>query len=307
MLSKKSIMPQLCILLLFSELYSTEIQIDVWPNLKHLDITFSINDNQRFNRITEQKKNADNMITRAIESADRNALGKAFNELFSATGAMFDLYDEYCIMAREKLPKSLPPEISRAVEFENFASENMNKSITLRKEAEIIDEVVKSSKLFGMAFDLEQLALITKGRALRIYQDFPVIYAYPWDNDITIMEGSPERSLRVFEIDIEQQEKIDSFTKDMDFHNGISFIIQIAAHNQEIPESQLKSIYSGDKKFKMMQEDGWYKYYFGPFGSYEEAERAMKTLNLRNVFIAAYLNGKRIGIDEAKKRQLSPN
>ena len=38
------------------------------------------------------------------------------------------------------------------------------------------------------AFELEKLAIRDKGRALQIYQDFPVEYNYGWDNDVTAEE-----------------------------------------------------------------------------------------------------------------------
>ncbi len=288
-------------MLFFVQPYIYGIQIDIWPNLKQLNLQFSDDDNITRNRIEQQKIDAGNQIALAVEELDRNALEEAFNELFSASSGLFDLYDKYCRSTLDKLPETLPDEVNRVAELERHARENMEKAEVLRMEAGKAEGIEKIEQIYRMAFDLELLALLKKGRGLRIYQDYPVIYAYPWDNDFTNMNGSPEKAIRLVEIK-EHKEPGDKPGRELT-DEGICFIIQIAAHTDKITESGLKAIYNGDIKISFIYEDNLYKYYLGPYNSFDEAERVMKSLNMENVFIAAYYDGRRIGVREARARQ----
>jgi hypothetical protein len=279
-------------------------QLPVWDNLKNLHLQFSDRDNRRITRIENQKNIADNLVAQASGSQDRALLEKAFNELSSACYALFDIYDQYCREERSKIRGNLPPELARPAEFERRARENLDKAETLKAEARKVTDPVKAEQMYLMAHDLELLALLSKGRALRIYQDFPVIYAYQWDDDITVMREEPEKIVRKI---IETQEdtiKVNIPPDEIsDEVRGITFIVQIAAHVEQIPQEELKTFYSGDMKVNMMHEEGWFKYYLGPFRSFEEANNIMKSLNTSNVFIAAYSDGQRISVNEGRRLQ----
>jgi hypothetical protein len=278
-------------------------QLNIWYDLKKLHLEFSERDSRRIERIDNQKEIADNLIRRASESGDRKELDKAFNELFSASSALYDIYDQTCRTARSKLPSSLPPELTRAADFEIRSRENLDKSEILKKEAVKAEDFQRAQHFFLMAHDLELLALLSKGRALRIYQDFPVIYAYQWDDDITIMREAPERVVRVIKTE-EAALTPDETSEDIkEVLKGITFVVQIAAHIEPIPQAELNAIYRGEIKINMVREDGWYKYYLGPYRSFEEADKVMKSIGRRNMFIAAYMDGRRIGINEARRKQ----
>lgn len=289
-----------------SKLYSSEPQLDIWSNLKNLHLEFSDRDQKRLTRIEQRKDNAEGLIAQASSSENREDMGKAFNELFTASRELYDIYERYCKSERDDLPGTLPPELDRAFELESNAQENLNKAEILKDEAENTEELTSAKNIYMMAYDLEQMALLNLGRALRIYQDYPVMYAYDWDDDITIMEDSPERVVRVIKDDDEetvQQEESNDTSGIKESFEGITYIVQIAAHIREIPEEEIREIYSGNKEVKLMREDNWYKYYFGPYATFEKAEEVMKSLDITNVFIAAYLDGNRIGIGEARDQQ----
>ena len=287
-------------------------QLDIWTNLKELHLEFSDIDNRRLNRIAEQKENAEIMIARATENNDIRTLERAFNDLFSASKEMFELYDKYCKSEREEMPVILPDEFEKIKEFEISAGEKMKKSEILKEEAEKAEGFNESKQLYMMAYDLAQLALLNKGRTLRVYQDYPVMYSYQWYEDKTIVRDTTKEVAGLIENERgemmeEDVEKIEEESRDEEgLGRGVTYIVQIAAHTNEITDDKLKTIYSGERKVNMMVEDNWYKYYFGPFSSFEEADRVMKSLNVTNVFIAAYLDNQRISIGEAveiKSRQ----
>ena len=94
---------------------------------------------------------------------------------------------------------------------------------------------------------------------------------------------------------------------DTGLEEGICYIIQIAAHTSELSHSELNAIYSGNRDIKILQEDSWYKYYFGPYRRYEEAEKTLNSLNMINMFIAAYIDGNRVGVAEARRREDAQN
>ncbi len=282
--------------------YNCVAQLDIWPYLKHLDLNFPEDVSDKIENIYQQKDKSDELISLAAEENRRELLEEAFNRLFSASNALYEIYDSVSKNTLSELPETMPAEFGRPFEFERRAGSNMKKAGIIRNEAQKAEGFEESFRLYEMAFDMEMIALLNKGRALRIYQDYPIIYEYPWDEDFTVMDGSPVRALRVIEIDHNHLEK-GIETADLTEKEGISFIIQIAAHSEKLSEAEIKSIYSGDMDVNMIYEDNWYKYYLGPYEGYEEAEKVNKNLNIRNTFIAAYMDGKRLSVSEARSRQ----
>jgi hypothetical protein len=292
----------------FSKSYPVSAQLDIWSNLKQLQLGFSERDSIRIGQIEHQKENARGLIEKAIEEEDNEYIKRAFNELFTASRELFDLYDHYCITERQKLSGIAPSEIDRPVRLERRAQAKISKSEIIRSEAEDINESPRLAQMCLVAYDLEQLALLNKGRALRMYQDFPAVYSYQWDSDFTSMEGTPTGIIRYVNTVEKSHEGQEEEILQWDDHTnqpgeGITYIIQIAAHTNEIPGDALRDIYQGDRAVKMMVENNWYKYYLGPFDTFKEAGSVMSSLGLNNVFVAAYLNGQRISVGEARKKQ----
>ncbi len=295
-----------CFWIVFSILlcnpYNAIAQLDIWPYLKHLDLNFSEDVSNKIEYIYQEKDKSDELISLAAEENRRELLEEAFSRLFSASNALYEIYGSCSKNTLSELPETMPAEFDRPFEFERHAENNMKKSGIIRNEAEKAEGFTESFRLYEMAFDLELIALLSKGRALRIYQDYPIIYEYPWDDDFTVMDGKPVRALRVIEIDHDEMDR-DIEAADLTEKEGISFIVQIAAHSEELSKSEINSIYSGAMDVNLIFEDNWYKYYLGPFERFEEAERVMKNLNIRNTFIAAYMDGKRLSVGEARRRQ----
>jgi hypothetical protein len=294
-----------------SNIYSTVMQVDIWPHLKQLQLGVSDLDLVMINEIERHKENALFLVSKAVEEENREFMERAYGELFIATRDLFEIYARNCKNERERFPGMSPTEFDRPVQLERRAQEKLNKSDILRNEAGNMQEITRADIFYGMAFDLDQLALLNIGRALRIYQDFPVVYAYKWEEDFTAMDGTPDRIIRVIENGeqgetepTDQEGKIIPGEGHSQPQGELIYIIQIAAHVNEIPYNELRKIYNGDRQIKMMNEDNWYKYYLGPYTTFEEAGIVMKSLQMRNIFLAAYLNGRRIDIGEARKIQL---
>ncbi len=288
--------------------YTTNAQLDIWPHLKDIGLKFDSETNEKIADIYLDKRIADDLIARiaSAEDKDKGEVEDAFKNLFSASRALYDVYDAYSGRVRGELPAKLPADYERCSVFKQIAEANMEKAGVLRKEAAGSESVSKAVSLYEMAFDLELIALLHKARAIRIYQDYPIIYAYPWDDDYTIMDHSPRNAIRVVEID-ESGEMVEPVSDNTGLKDGIYYIIQIAAHTSKLSNSELNAIYNGNRDINMLQEDSWYKYYFGPYRRYEEAEKTLNSLNLRNMFIAAYIDGNRVEVAEARRREATQN
>jgi hypothetical protein len=240
-------------------------------------------------------------------NADMHGLGKAGQEIASSTRVYFEIYQVYAEDFWSKNRRVLAPEVERAKEFERRAAGHFQQAEFLREEAPKQKEFELSVNLFAMAAELELLGLLNLARAIRVYQDFPVIYAYEWEDDVEIPRESPERVARViaFQQDTESGSET-GMLKTVEQTPDISFIVQIAAHTISMDESYLRTIYRGKQVIQMVFEEPWYKYYLGPYKSVEEAQRVLEVVNVKNAFIAAYEDDRRINVRDAVARLSNP-
>ena len=79
---------------------------------------------------------------------------------------------------------------------------------------------------------------------------------------------------------------------------GITFIVQIAAATEPIPESYLKKIYGGDREIFTYEEEGWYKYGIAKTESYFEAKEILEASGVDG-FIPAYNHNEKITVMQA--------
>jgi len=82
---------------------------------------------------------------------------------------------------------------------------------------------------------------------------------------------------------------------------GVFFLLQVAASQSPMAEEGLSKRYNQDiigEKF-----DEWYKYFVNKkFASPEEANDYKTTMNARGIFVVAFKNGQKVGIQEALKK-----
>jgi hypothetical protein len=77
------------------------------------------------------------------------------------------------------------------------------------------------------------------------------------------------------------------------------FKVQIAASKKEMSKNELKRIYAQDYMIVMDKEGPWYKYSVGAFADYIEAQKFKINTGVRDAFIVAWKNGKKVHIKEA--------
>ncbi|MFZ5941572.1 MAG: SPOR domain-containing protein [Bacteroidota bacterium] len=86
---------------------------------------------------------------------------------------------------------------------------------------------------------------------------------------------------------------------------GLEFRVQIGAYHVQVGTGYFSRL-GITMKVNEVREDGLNKYTIGPFSTYEQAqavrEKIMKENRIRDAFVVAYMNGKRITIKEARGR-----
>src|SRR5208337_4171561 len=147
-------------------------------------------------------------------------------------------------------------------------------------------EYVKAYDRFFEAISLEIIASKKEGRALQIYNDWPVHYAYQFDDDIekdlfnpkvavvTAPVKPPEKKEEAKVIPETSTPVVTAVPGEPEVlqPNVIYFSVQIAAHTVPISDKNLReTIYKGPMKITEMREAGWFKYLLGHFTNYYDA------------------------------------
>lgn len=77
---------------------------------------------------------------------------------------------------------------------------------------------------------------------------------------------------------------------------GIIFKVQIAADKKQLSQHTLQRIYAGNKTVKMLNEEGWYKYSIGDFGTFSEADKFRISVGVNDAFVVAYKDGEKVDL-----------
>ncbi len=271
--------------------------------IESLNISLGDGDSRRLERARRSIVSGYENAGLARVNASMEDLSKAGREIASATAIYYEVFDAFCKQFWSRNRGVVAPEVERAREFESRASGHFQQAAVLREQAPKQKEFQHAVNLFTMAAELELLGLLNLARAIRVYQDFPVIYAYEWEDDVEVPRESPERVSRVMAFhSVPEMESPVQLNKKEEKRPEISFIVQIAAHTIPMQENYLRTIYRGKQAIHMVHEEPWYKYYLGPYKSMEEAQRILQVVNVKNAFIAAYEDDRRINVRYAVSR-----
>lgn len=282
------------------QLTGQQVELD---KIEQLNLKLQDKDVRKIERAKKSLQSGIELVSIASGNSDQQQLTRANNEIASATLTYYEIFDAYCRQFWNTNRRSVAPEIERAREFERRASGHFQQAVFLREEAPKKIKFEDASHLYAMAIEMEMLGLLNLARAIRVYQDFPVIYAYEWEDDVEVPRESPERVSRVMAL-LSEDSTSDSVVEpaENELKPDIVFIVQIAAHTIPIQESYLRTIYKGKQNIRMVHEDRWYKYYLGPYSTLNEAKRVLTAVGVKNAFIAAYDEDKRINVREAIAR-----
>jgi hypothetical protein len=87
--------------------------------------------------------------------------------------------------------------------------------------------------------------------------------------------------------------------------DGVVFKVQLGAFSKQIPMSQFNSRFKINEAVEMDRHEGMYKYVTGSFSKYSDARqyltRIQSATGIREAFVCAYQDGKRITVKQALK------
>jgi len=220
-------------------------------------------------------------------------------------GLIYMVFDENCFKFQEEMKKMnhYASGMNKAKYYEHKGERTIARANAIR---EILLEADKPEWIqykMHEAFELEKLAIRDKGRAIQIYQDFPVEYDYGWDNDVT-----PEELARFFNnpvINLPPEEVFKKIPVDNNLvpeGGRIEFRVQIAAHTVQLKGDYIRTFYTGTDTVREIMEGAWFKYQIGSFDNYRDADRLRIACRVPRAFVVAYQQKKKLTIKEALKK-----
>ena len=291
---------------------------------EELNLKFNSADDKKFEKAIKILNESDNMLNEAnkiyesLDEPERNlaessAYKKAFNKLVEASGSYKDGHTMIYMVFKDKAREfwdamdkdnHYAAGMEKAKYYEKKALKGLSRALLKRDIVTDADKYEDALYQAKEAFNLEKLAIRDQGRAVQIYQDFPVEYNYGWDDDVTLdevlaMNRNPvikEPPLDIFGT-VDKSVEIDS-----SLLKEIIFKVQIAAHTVPLDEEYLRTIYLGGMPIDLIYEEEWYKYSIGRYKTLEEATETLEGCNVKKAFITAYQAGKKLTIQEAMER-----
>jgi len=259
-----------------------------------------------------QKYNPDNITNYKIDSTyNKDAypiLLQAGQKFLEGNSLKYEVYNTNCKEFFKKHKYESPSGLENAKRFQKEAFTYIGKAQTNRRSAENYkNEYAKAYSRFFEAISLEIIAVKKEGRALQIYQDWPVHYAYQFDDDIEVDLFNPKT---VAVVKTETPKPVD-VVKPVEVKNDepepydstvIYYQVQIAAHTEQLTLKYIKdNIYIGAVKINEIKEEGWFKYTLGRYKTFDEAVKLLKSVNVPKAFVVAYKNGKRVPLKEVSE------
>lgn len=291
---------------------------------RELNLEFNSADEKKFAKAIELLNEADLIFSEANsmydvldESEKRLGLSleyrKAFKKLVEASEdykeghtLIFKVFKNKAEEFWEEMQKEghYAAGMEKAKYYERQAKKHYNRALLKRDIVTDADRYEAGLHQMKEAFNLEKLSIRDQGRAVQIYQDYPVEYNYGWEDDVSLEEVlALKRNPALREPPLDIFATVDKETEiDSSLLKEIIFKVQIAAHTVPLTEEYLRTIYKGGMKIDLIFEEEWYKYSIGRYRTLNEATETLKKCNVNKAFIIAYQSGKKLTIEEALKR-----
>jgi len=223
---------------------------------------------------------------------------------------IYTVFQEKSVQSGEEMRKMrhYAAGLNKARFYEKKATKAFERSLSIRDLIQLLEKPEHIQYKMAEALELDKLAIRDRGRALQIYQDFPVEYDYGWEDDVTAEEvaaafkdpaiSEPPEDLfvqKVYDFDTAAIAVVQN-----QIEKPILFRVQIAAHTVQIGDEYIREkIYYGKLPVKEIYEGGWYKYSIGEFDNYKEANNLLKSSRVQKAFVVAYQEGKKLTIKDA--------
>jgi hypothetical protein len=312
----------LLFLLVTSGLYSQEFAVNNYR--KDLNIKIDVNDVKRLEKGVETLNSALEIenealsILNAMSDTEKIAgispdFNKVIKKLFLASEKykeghllIYTVFTENCgkfVDVNRKI-QHYASGINKAKYYEQKGEKTYNKSLNIREIILIADKPEWIQYKMHEALELEKLAIRDKGRALNIYQDFPVEYDYGWNDDVTKEQLDEIFKNPIVNLPSEEIFKKKPLPVEVPKEEEVIFRVQIAAHTVQISNGYIRTFYTGNDSVMEVNENNWYKYQIGSFDNYASADSLQKVCRVPRAFVVAYQNGVKLTIKDAlRKRQ----
>jgi hypothetical protein len=310
----------LLFLIITSSVFAQEFTVSSYR--KDLNIKLVVNDEKRLEKGVEilndalQIENEALSILKVMSDTERIAgtssdYNKSIKKLLQASEKykeghilIYTVYTENCgkfVDINKKL-QHYASGINKAKYYEQKGEKTHNKSLMIREVILIADKPEWIQYKMHEAFELEKLAIRDKGRALNIYQDFPVEYDYRWNDDVTAEQLADIFKNPIVNIPTEDVFKKKPVPIEIPKEEAVVFRVQIAAHTVHIKDDFIRTFYTGKDSVIEINENNWYKYQIGNFDNYTDADSLQKICRVPRAFVVAYQNGNKLSIKDALRK-----
>ncbi len=221
---------------------------------------------------------------------------------------IYNVFNESCENFQEKMRKMnhYASGMNKAKYYEYKGESTLQRASLYREALLEADKPEWMQYKMHESLELEKLAIRDKGRALQIYQDFPVEYYYGWDNDVSDEELEKFYKDPIINLPPEEVFKKAKDEKQEEPEGGkVEFRVQIAAHTVILEEDYIKSFYTGTDSVMQTHEGKWYKYQIGSFNNFKDADDLRINCRVPRAFVVAYQGEKKLTIKEALALQQS--
>jgi len=124
----------------------------------------------------------------------------------------------------------------------------------------------------------------------------------PTSAGITANSNVPKANTTVTQPNLNSQDLV-TVTKELEQINGLLFTVQIGVYNRQVTKGQLRNL---GPIFSEKLPSGLYRYTAGIYNDPDRLltdKRRVVDLGIRDAFVSAYLNGKRISFAEGKDKK----
>jgi hypothetical protein len=188
----------------------------------------------------------------------------------------------------------IPPEAKAAIDqLESKVLDFESKNLQLEKQIKTAGNAKKSAQT-GLIIVLVLFLAVLAAAGWFYYKQQLVLF--PQASEIELKLQTQVDSLYNF---IDQMPQTQSGNTEIDFSTGKWYFVQIGAY-QKVDLSLYKE---GMFNFRQSEMDGLYKYTLGAFQDVNQAIgflEGVRKLGIRDAFLLAYVNGKKVTIEESK-------
>ncbi len=218
---------------------------------------------------------------------------------------IYTVFQENCVKFGEEMKKMnhTASGVNKARFYERKGEKAFDRALNFRDLILMLEKPELIQYKMAESLELERLSIRDRGRAVQIYQDFPVEYDYNWEDDVTdeeVRAAFKDPAVTLPPDDLFTQKPVQKTSKNEEPLPEIVFCVQIAAHTIKMDEGYLReNIYNGPLRITESHEGGWYKYLIGNFNNFRDASDLLKKIGVSRAFVVAYENGNRLSIKDA--------